>query len=137
MNIFGKKLYKTKSQEDLIRLAQKDNISAIEELIKRNQNNVYASFYYLTGDCSDILDLTQEALLKMAKSIKTLKEPSKFKSWLNQITTRLFYDYLRAKNRKLKTIPIDKKEDEIVPVTTVDNKKTNLKMRVLRLEQSR
>ena len=80
--------------------------------MKRNQDSVYASFYYLSSNCEDILDLTQEALLKMARNIKKLKEPSKFKAWLNQIVSRLFYDYIRSKNRKLQTVPIDKKEDE-------------------------
>jgi len=112
MELFGKKAYKNKSQEDLILLAQKNDINAIEELIKKNQNSVYASFYYLNNDCSDILDLTQEALLKMAKNIKSLKDPAKFKPWLNQIVTRIFYDHLRNKNKKIKTIPIDKKEDD-------------------------
>ena len=93
-------------------MAQEDNLDAMEELIKRVQNNVYASFYYLSSNCDDILDLTQEALLKMARNIKKLKDPAKFKAWLNQVITRLFYDYLRSKNRKLQTVPIDKKEDE-------------------------
>lgn len=109
---FGKKKLKNKTLEELIRLAQQDNIDALEELVKRNQDSVYASFYYLSSNCEDILDLTQEALLKMARNIKKLKEPSKFKSWLNQIVSRLFYDYIRSKNRKLQTVPIDKKEDE-------------------------
>ena len=112
MIIFGKKQYKTKTTEELIQMAQQDNLDAVEELVKRNQENIYASFYYLSSSCEDILDLTQEALLKMAKNIKSLKDPAKFKSWLNQIITRLFYDYIRSKNRKLKTVPIDKKEDE-------------------------
>ena len=113
MLLFSKKQYKTKTQEELIELAKFNNLDALEELIKRNQSSVYALFYYLSGNCEDILDLTQEALLKMAKNIKYLKDPSKFKSWLNQIVTRLFYDYIRAKSRKLQTIPIDKKgEDE-------------------------
>lgn len=112
MNFLSRKQYKTKTLEEIIKLAQEDNLDAVEELIKRNQNNVYASFYYLSSNCEDILDLTQEALLKMARNIKNLKDPSKFKSWLNQIVTRLFYDYLRSKNRKLQTIPIEKKEDE-------------------------
>lgn len=93
-------------------MAQQDNFDALEELIKRNQNSIYASFYYLSGDCEDILDLTQEALMKMAKNIKHLKEPAKFKAWLNQIVTRIFYDYIRGKDRKLKTVPIDKKNTE-------------------------
>lgn len=112
MLIFGKKQYKSKSQEELIQLAQQDDLDAVEELVKRNQQSVYASFYYLNSDCTDILDLTQEALLKMAKNIKKLKEPQKFKAWLNQIVTRLFYDNIRSKSRKLQTVPIDKNDDE-------------------------
>lgn len=112
MLLFGKKKYKNKTQEELISLAQQDNLEALEELVRRNQNNVYASFYYLSENCEDILDLTQEALLKMARNIKKLKEPAKFKSWLNQIVTRLFYDYIRGKNRKLQTIPFDKNQNE-------------------------
>ncbi len=112
MLLFGKKTYKNHTQEELIELAKQDHLDALEELVKRNQNNVYASFYYLSGNCEDILDLTQEALLKMAKNIKNLKDNTKFKTWLNQIVTRLFYDYLRNKNKKLITIPIDKKDDD-------------------------
>ena len=109
---FGKKHYKSKSQEELIQLAQQDDLTAVEELVKRNQQNIYAAFYYLNGDCSEILDLTQEALLKMAKNIKKLKDPQKFKAWLNQIITRLFYDSIRNKSKKPQTIPIDKNDDE-------------------------
>lgn len=107
-----KKSIKERSTEELIILAQQDNFIALEELIKRNQSEVYASFYYLSNNCDDVLDLTQEALWKMAKNIKNLKEPLKFKSWLNQIITRLFYDYIRNKNKKIKTIPIELKKEE-------------------------
>ena len=112
MILFGKKQYKSKSLEELIHLAQQDDLDAVEEIVKRNQENIYASFYYLSNNCEDILDLTQEALLKMARNIKKLKDATKFKAWLNQIVTRLFYDYIKSKNRKLKTVPIDKKDDE-------------------------
>ena len=112
MFLLGKKKYKHKNVEELIKLAVQDDMEALEELVKRNQDSVYASFYYLSNDCQDIMDLTQEALLKMARNIKKLKDPSKFKPWLNQIVTRLFYDHIRSKNRKLKTVPIDKKDDE-------------------------
>lgn len=112
MYLFSKKQYKKFATEELVELAQKDNTEALEELIKRNQSAVYASFYYLSSECQDILDLTQEALLKMARNIKSLKEPKKFKSWLNQIVTNVFYDYIRKSNRAPQTIPIDKSDDE-------------------------
>ena len=71
MIIFGKKHYKQKTIEELVVMAQQDNLDAVEELIKRNQENIYASFYYLSSNCEDILDLTQEALLKMARNINS------------------------------------------------------------------
>lgn len=112
MYLFKKKQYKKCTTEELVELAQNDDTEAVEELVKRNQSSVYASFYYLSSECQDILDLTQEALLKMAKNIKSLKDPKKFKGWLNQIVTNVFYDYIRKSNRSLKTVPIDKTDDE-------------------------
>ena len=60
-------------------------------------------FSYLTDKRQDIADLTQEALLKMAKNIDKLKDSRCFKSWLNQIVTNIFYDYVKkyAKDKNL------------------------------------
>lgn len=112
MYLFKKKQYKKCTTEELVELAQNNDTEAVEELVKRNQSSVYASFYYLSSECQDILDLTQEALLKMAKNIKSLKDPKKFKGWLNQIVTNVFYDYIRKSNRSPQTVPIDKTDDE-------------------------
>ena len=38
--------------------------------------------------------------MKMAKSLPSLKEPNKFKTWLNKIITNLYYDYSRKKPEK-------------------------------------
>lgn len=92
---------------DLVTQAQSDNYSALEELIKREQKNVYSSFCYLGAKKETVSDLTQEALFRMSKNIKNLKNPSLFKSWLGQIVTNLFYDELRKKQRFPEAISID------------------------------
>lgn len=92
---------------DLICTAQEDNYDALEELIKREQKNVYASFCYLGAPKESIADLTQEALFRMSKNIKTLKNPKLFKSWLGQIVANLFYDELRKKQRMPDSVSID------------------------------
>ena len=79
----------------LIEHAQKGDIKALEGIIKRVQKHVYAMFSHLTEKKDDIADLTQEALLKMAKAIYSLKEPKNFKPWLNQIITNVYFDYAR------------------------------------------
>ena len=93
--------------EDLIVLAQKNDLKALEEIIRKEQKNIFATFSYLTHKREDVSDLTQEALLRVAKNLKNLKDPHHFKSWLNQIVTHLFYDELRKISRKPDIISID------------------------------
>lgn len=107
MKGLAKRKYKEMNLYDLICTAQEDNYDALEELIKREQKNVYASFCYLGASKENISDLTQEALFRMTKNIKTLKNPKLFKSWLGQIITNLFYDELRKKQRVPNYVSID------------------------------
>ena len=92
---------------DLICYSQDDDYDALEELIRREQKNIYASFCYLGAQKENISDLTQEALLRMSKNIKSLKNPKLFKSWLGQIVSNLFYDELRKKQKSLNSVSID------------------------------
>lgn len=92
-------MYKTKYKKgdinSLILLAQKGDIKALEELIKRVQKHIYAMFSHLVEKKEDVSDLTQDVLLKMAKAICQLKESKNFKAWLNQIITNHYYDFIR------------------------------------------
>lgn len=92
---------------ELILKCQEDDKLALRELIKRNERIVYSTLYHLDPKRADIADIAQEALFRMAKGIKKLKKPATFKYWLNQIITNLFYDELRRKTRRLKTISMD------------------------------
>ena len=97
--------------EELVVFSQQDDFKALEELIRREQKNVFGAFSYLAQKRENIADLTQEALLRVAKNIKSLKNPKYFKSWLNQIVTNLFYDELRRAARKPEIISIDDELD--------------------------
>ncbi len=99
--------YKKMSLEEIIILSQQNDFKALEELIKREQKNVFASFVYLSRNGENVSDLTQEALLRVAKNIQNLKNPKLFKSWLNQIVTHLFYDEMRKQNRHPDIISLD------------------------------
>ena len=107
MTGFSRQNYKNMDLKELILQAQQTDYSAIEELIKREEKNVYASFCYLGADKDIISDLTQEALFRMSKNIKQLKSPGCFKSWLGQIITHLFYDTLRTKEKHPIPVSID------------------------------
>ena len=99
----SKSKYKKRDINTLILFSQKGDIKALEELIRRVQKNVFTMFSYLTDKRQDIADLTQEALLKIAKNIRSLKDVNKFRPWLNQIVTNIFYDFIKkhAKYQKI------------------------------------
>lgn len=108
--------YKKMSLEELVVLSQQNDFKALEELIRREQKNVYVAFSYLSPQKESVSDLTQEALLRVAKSIQNLKNPKLFKSWLNQIITNLFYDELRKSQRKPDTISLDEETEDSTPI---------------------
>ena len=60
---------------ELIKQSQQDDLKALEELLKREQKNIYTTLIYLSGNNENIYDLTQEVLLKIAKNIKSLNNP--------------------------------------------------------------
>lgn len=108
----GKLFYKKIPLEELVILSQNSDYRALEELIKREQKNVFATFTYLSKKRENVADMTQEALMRMAKGLANLKNPKTFKSWLNQIVTNLFYDELRKSTRRPQLVSMDNEHDE-------------------------
>jgi len=85
----------------LVSLAKSGNIKALEELIFRIQKNVYSIFAHLTSNKDDISDLTQDVLLKMARSLSQLKKTENFRKWLNQIIYNTYHDYIKKTSQML------------------------------------
>lgn len=127
--------YKKMSLEELVVLSQKDDLKALEELIRREQKNVFAAFSYLSKKRENVADLTQEALMRVARNIHNLKNPKNFKGWLNQIITNLFYDELRKKQRHPDIISIDDEDDTIKTQLPDKRCKPNEKCLSTELEQ--
>ncbi len=126
MTGLSKRKYKEMNLYDLITAAQETDYDALEELIKREQKSIYTSFSYLGASKENISDLTQEALFRMSKNIKNLKNPKLFKSWVGQIVTHLFYDELRKKQKVPEAVSIESywlnDEDENCSLNVCDNR---------------
>ena len=118
--------YSKKNLSELINLAKNDDNDAISELVTRYQDWVFSEFATLKPT-DDLSDLTQEALFRMAMSIKKLKNPDKFHFWLKQIVHNLFYDTLRKKH-KSRNCPISEpncdNENSTFGECVIDKKKT-------------
>ncbi len=68
------------------------------EVVERHSDRVYRLAYRLTGDKHDAEDLTQEVFVRVFRSLDGYT-PGTFEGWLHRITTNLFLDQARRKQR--------------------------------------
>ncbi|WP_193386444.1 RNA polymerase sigma factor SigE [Streptomyces xiaopingdaonensis] len=69
-----------------------------EEIVSTHSARVYRLAYRLTGNQYDAEDLTQEVFVRVFRSLSTYT-PGTFEGWLHRITTNLFLDTVRRKQR--------------------------------------
>ncbi|MQW75736.1 RNA polymerase sigma factor SigE [Nocardioides sp. dk4132] len=69
-----------------------------DEVVERHSDRVYRLAYRLTGDRHDAEDLTQEVFVRVFRSLSSYT-PGTFEGWLHRITTNLFLDQARRKQR--------------------------------------
>jgi RNA polymerase sigma-70 factor (ECF subfamily) len=69
-----------------------------EEIVREHSARVYRLAYRLTGNSHDAEDLTQEVFVRVFRSLSSYT-PGTFEGWLHRITTNLFLDMARRKQR--------------------------------------
>src|SRR5487761_92689 len=69
-----------------------------EEIVRVHSTRVYRLAYRLTGNPHDAEDLTQEVFVRVFRSLATYA-PGTFEGWLHRITTNLFLDMARRRQR--------------------------------------
>ena len=69
-----------------------------EEIVREHSARVYRLAYRLTGNQHDAEDLTQEVFVRVFRSLSSY-QPGTFEGWLHRITTNLFLDQARRKQR--------------------------------------
>jgi RNA polymerase sigma-70 factor (ECF subfamily) len=78
--------------------AAPDTVPSWAEIVERHSDRVYRLAFRLTGDRHDAEDLTQEVFVRVFRSLGTYT-PGTFEGWLHRITTNLFLDQVRRRQR--------------------------------------
>src|SRR5512142_1108951 len=69
-----------------------------DEVVRTHSARVYRLAYRLTGNPHDAEDLTQEVFVRVFRSLSKYT-PGTFEGWLHRITTNLFLDMARRRQR--------------------------------------
>ncbi|WP_309136288.1 RNA polymerase sigma factor SigE [Nocardioides campestrisoli] len=75
-----------------------ETVPTWDEIVARHSDRVFRLAYRLTGDRHDAEDLTQEVFVRVFRSLDGYT-PGTFEGWLHRITTNLFLDQARRRQR--------------------------------------
>ena len=99
--------------ELLFRKAVKGDMDSFVELLEPIKSSLYkVAFVYLKNE-DDALDCVHDAIIKAINSLKNLKEPQYFNTWMTRITINVCKDYIK-KSSKLTVVDINDYENNLV-----------------------
>ena len=82
---------------ELVRRAQAGDEEAFEELVRRNQQRVFAVAGGILRRREDVEDIAQQVFVKAYFSLKRFDQRAAFSTWLYKITVNECWDLLRKK----------------------------------------
>ncbi len=104
---------------ELLERAQNGDKEAFAELVKRYHKHLYNLAYRMTGDREDSMDVVQEALYRVYRSLDSFDLGKPFLPWAYRITWNICADRGRKLGRSLSESPLDPNDKEYAkPATT-------------------
>lgn len=78
-----------------VKKSVKGDPEAFGELVKKYENFIYNTVYYVIGNKDDAFDVSQEVFIKSFRALKNFRGDSKFSTWLYRIAVNASKDYIR------------------------------------------
>ncbi len=91
---------------ELLRSCQQGDQQAYTELVEKYRERAFWVAYQMVGDMHEARDLSQEAFLRVYRSIQSFELGKNFFTWLYRIVTNLAIDHLR-KMANRQAVPLD------------------------------
>ncbi len=107
----------TQLDDKLLRKAQRGDAQAFSVIVSTYQTPVFNYVLRLVGDRGLAEDLTQEVFLRVHQSLPRFSFRSKFTTWLFQVAKNRVFDELRARDRRVRTVDMER---TVEPLSVVD-----------------
>ncbi|MGE5396325.1 MAG: sigma-70 family RNA polymerase sigma factor [Chitinophagales bacterium] len=85
--------------KDKVRKACKGDNGAFSDLIQERKDDIYRIAYTYMKNSEDALDIVHEVVYKAFLSVKKIKNPEFYNTWLTKVTINCCIDHLK-KNRR-------------------------------------
>jgi len=88
----------------LVKRAQAGDRDALSALVASQQTYVYSIAMSLMHNPADAADMTQEAFIRLLRSLGTYRGETKFTTWLYRLVTNICLDGLRRRGRPIESL---------------------------------
>jgi RNA polymerase sigma-70 factor, ECF subfamily len=106
------------SGQELVRRAQAGEPAALRELIASQQTYVYSICRGIMRNEADAADMTQDAFVRVLRSLHTFRGETKFTTWLYRLATNVCLDELRR--RGAPTLTLDAGDEDSPSIEPAD-----------------
>lgn len=107
-------------ETQLLRKSQSGDTDAFEELIGNYEKKAYNIAYCIMGNEADAKDMTQEAFIRIYRSIAGFKGQSAFSTWMYRLVTNTCMDELQKRSKE-KLVSIDETPIETIQYAHLRN----------------
>ena len=84
----------------LVDAARDGDRDALDTLLRRHYDRVYALCRRMTGNDADALDATQDALIAIVRGLPRFRAGARFSTWAYRVATNACLDELRRRRRR-------------------------------------
>jgi len=98
-------------ETELVRLASGGDEQAFEQLVRQYERRVYTTALRLVGNPDDAYDISQEAFIRVYRSLKGFKGEAKFSTWIYRIVSNLCIDFNR-RSKRINQISLEYDDEE-------------------------
>lgn len=85
---------------ELVAAAQAGDRDALDTLLRRHYDRIYALCRRLTGNDADALDAAQDALIAIVRGLPRFRAGARFSTWAYRVATNACLDELRRRRRR-------------------------------------
>src|ERR671931_2409479 len=90
----------------LVQRAQAGDGDALAALVQSQQTYVYSIAMSIMHNPADAADMTQEAFVRLLRSLGTYRGETKFTTWLYRLVTNICLDGLRRRGRPVESLDV-------------------------------
>ena len=101
--------YRTEPDVVLVAASQRGDRDALDTLLRRHHDRIFAVCRRVTGNATDAADATQESLMAIARGIGRFDGTSAFTTWAYRVATNASLDELRRRGRR----PLPTDDDDL------------------------